>query len=96
MSKTMEERILNIISQNTIYSYDTIKSIYGETKSFDGTISITKVCGLCNITPSEILSWISQYTRKDMVRLSIAGLRGADVGKRLRETMQKLQGMEKE
>ncbi len=93
MSKTMEERILNIISQSTIYSYDTIKSIYDETKSFDSTISITKVCGLCNITPSEILSWISQYTRKDMVRLSIGG---SKTEKLLRVAMQKLQGMEKE
>lgn len=87
----MKEKILSIISSETIYPYWIIEAVYKETKSYDTTIELCNICSLCNISFSEILSVIRIYGKADYInKLTIAGLSGAEAGKKLREVLNKL------
>lgn len=89
----MKEKILSVISNETIYPYRIIEAIYKETKSYDTTIELCNVCSRINIGASEILSVIRIYNKIDFIdKITIAGLSGAAGSKKLRNVLGKLNG----
>jgi len=87
----MKNKILSAIALETIYSYRDIENIYDQLKSYDTTIELCKVSGMVNLSIYEILSVIKVYGQVDYLnKLQVAGLSGAEAGKKLRERLVKL------
>ena len=63
-----KDPILKAIAERTIYSYNEIKLLFDETKSYDALITVTIKASRSNMSLNETLRFIRQYNRPDMIR----------------------------